>query len=318
MKTAIVTGAFGFAGANLVEHLLDKGYKVYAVGRMDSLHNDRFIKSGYASERLVTVFVDMDGYDRLPEQIPQDEKVDCFFHLAWGGARDDFDAQMKNVNGALKAMDAAIALASGNDANQEQSGSPSIPLRFLGIGSQAEYGIKSDAELITEDMALQPFTSYGSCKAAAFYLMKRKAELAGLDFMWGRIFSLIGKYEPAGRMLPDLVDKLKKRQPAKLSSCEQYWDYLDAGDAAEAMIAICEKGKSGSIYNIANGDFRPLKDYVLEAARILGTDEGLISFGSKAEPFVSLRPSVLQLREDTGWQPKASFSDSISEYQQEC
>ena len=39
MKTAIVTGAFGFAGANLVEHLLLNEYKVYAVGRKSSSHN---------------------------------------------------------------------------------------------------------------------------------------------------------------------------------------------------------------------------------------------------------------------------------------
>ena len=44
-KIAIVTGAFGFAGANLTEHLLDYGYKVYAVGRKGSSHNDRFAES---------------------------------------------------------------------------------------------------------------------------------------------------------------------------------------------------------------------------------------------------------------------------------
>ena len=56
MKIAIVTGAFGFAGANLVNKLLENEYFVYAVGRDGSSHNDRFSES----ERLNKVFLDME------------------------------------------------------------------------------------------------------------------------------------------------------------------------------------------------------------------------------------------------------------------
>ena len=310
MKIAIVTGAFGFAGANLVEHLLQNEYKVYAIGRKKptAAHNDRF--SGAGADRLVRVFLEMEEYDRLPEYIP--EKADIFFHLAWGGGRDDFEVQMKNVDGALKAIEAAARI------------NPDI--RFVGIGSQAEYGIKSDAELITEDMSLEPFTAYGSCKAAAFYLLKSKAKALDIDFIWGRIFSLIGRYEPEGRMFPDLVRRLYNGEKISLSSCEQYWDYLDAGDCADAIIALGEKARAGEAYNLANGDYKPLKDYVLEAARIVEiikksksdgnaeTIDDLITFGAKAEPFVSLRPSVDKIYRDTGWRACRTLKDSIREY----
>lgn len=310
MKIAIVTGAFGFAGANLVEHLLQNEYKVYAVGRKKptAAHNNRF--AGTNPDRLVRVFLEMEEYDRLPDYIP--EKADVFFHLAWGGGRDDFDAQLKDVDGALKAIDSAARI------------NPAI--RFVGIGSQAEYGIKSDAELITEDVSLEPFTAYGSCKAAAFYLLKSRAMALNIDFIWGRIFSLIGRYEPEGRMFPDLVRRLYNGEKISLSSCEQYWDYLDAGDCADAIIALGEKGRAGEAYNLANGNFKPLKDYVLEAAGIVedlkktGNEhtyeslEALISFGNKAEPFVSLRPSVDKICRDTGWSACRTLQDSIREY----
>ena len=290
---AIVTGAFGFAGANLVEHLLSKNYKVYAVGRKSSSHNDRF--DGASQDKLVKVFLEMEEYDKLPSCIP--EKADFFFHLAWGGARDDYESQMKNVDGALKAIDAAAEI--------------SHDIRFVGIGSQAEYGIKSDCELITEDLSLDPINSYGACKAAAYYLLKNRARLLGIDFIWGRIFSLIGKYEPAGRMFPDLVSKLSKGVEVKLSSCEQYWDYLDASDAAAAILALAERGIDGEAYNIANGSFRPLEDYVLEAAEVIGRDHKLITFGQKATPFISLRPSVEKIAADTGWKPYVSFETTV-------
>ena len=296
MKTAIVTGAYGFAGAKLVEHLLQNEYKVYAVGRRSSSHNDRFL--GAPADRLVPVFLEMEEYGKLSEEIT--EKADSFFHLAWGGGRDDYDAQKKNVEGAVAALEAAARI------------NPDI--RFVGIGSQAEYGIKSDAELITEDMSLEPINAYGDCKKEAYHILKSKSEELGIDFIWGRIFSLIGKYEPQGRMFPDLVHKLSRGEKISLSSCEQYWDYLDAVDCAEAITALGEKGKSGENYNIANGGFKPLRDYVLEAANILGADPSLITFGKKAEPFISLRPSVSKIQADTGWKAHRTVSDSIKAY----
>ncbi|WP_029232501.1 NAD-dependent epimerase/dehydratase family protein [Butyrivibrio sp. VCB2006] len=296
MKIAIVTGAFGFAGANLVEHLLSKNIKVYAVGRKNSSHNDRF--KGVPENKLVNVFLEMEEYDRLPEFVS--EKADFFFHLAWGGGREDFDAQLKNVDGSLKALEAAAKI------------NPKI--HFVGIGSQAEYGIKSDCDLIAEDMTLDPLTAYGSCKTAAYYLLRNRAGALGIDFIWARIFSLIGKYEEQGRMIPDLVDKITKGQKIQLSSCEQYWDYLDAEDAAGAILSLAEKGMAGEVYNIANGNFRQLKDFVLEAVEVIGGDTNLAEFGSKAEPFISLRPSILKIQRDTGWEPHISFAETIKKY----
>ena len=235
-KIAIVTGAFGFAGANLTEHLLDYGYKVYAIGRKGSAHNERFEES----ESLRKVLIDMEDYDKICGYIDEDDirsaEAIALFHLSWGGQRDDFDTQRRNIDGSLRLLDSA------HDIKEKclKSKNMDVSIRAVGIGSQAEYGVKSG--LITEDLSLEPFSAYGSCKAAAYYLMESKARILGIDFIWGRIFSLIGKYEPEGRMLPDVVRKLAAGEKVSLSSCEQFWDYLDAGDAADAIIALFEKG----------------------------------------------------------------------------
>ena len=68
-KIAIATGAFGFAGANLTEHLLDYGYKVYAIGRKGSAHNERFEES----ESLRKVLIDMEDYDKICGYIDEDD-----------------------------------------------------------------------------------------------------------------------------------------------------------------------------------------------------------------------------------------------------
>lgn len=308
-KIAIVTGAFGFAGANLTEHLLDYGYKVYAIGRKGSAHNDRFSES----ESLRKVLVDMEDYDKICEHIDDSDlcgaKVIALFHLSWGGQRDDFDTQRRNIDGSLLLLDSARSIKE----KCLKSKNMDVSIRVVGIGSQAEYGVKSG--LITEDLSLEPFSAYGSCKAAAYYLMESKARILGIDFIWGRIFSLIGKYEPEGRMLPDVVRKLAAGEKVSLSSCEQFWDYLDAGDAADAIIALFEKGVTGEVYNIANGDYDRLKNFVVRAAKCVGADESLISYGNRANPFVSLEVSGEKIKKDTGWEPKVSFEESIKYYQ---
>ncbi|WP_074889535.1 NAD-dependent epimerase/dehydratase family protein [Butyrivibrio proteoclasticus] len=304
MRTAIVTGAFGFAGANLVEQLLESNYVVYAIGREGSLHNDRF----QSAQNLKTRFIDMEDYDKIPNLIDEEDIKDkevIFFHLSWGGGRDDFDSQVKNIDGSLKAMDSAISFADKGNK-----------VVFVGIGSQAEYGVKDDSKELDENALLEPFSAYGAAKAAAFHLIKNKAKKAEIHFVWGRIFSLIGKYEPEGRMLPDLVRKLKRGEEVYLSSCRQYWDYLDAKDAAKAIMLLGEKGRDGEVYNIASGNYKELKVFVKEAAKYIGADEKLLHFGKDPEPYVSFKPMVKKLMEDTGWKVESSFFDSIDCYDQ--
>ncbi len=308
MKTAIVTGAFGFAGANLVLELISSGFFVYAVGRPGSSHNDRFA----GLKGIKEIFLEMEDYDKLPELVDATD-VDFFFHLAWGGGRDDKPAQDRNIEGALKAIDAAYRINPG--------------IRFVATGSQAEYGVVSYDTVITEETPLLPITAYGSAKVEAYHQLSQKAKELSCDFIWARIFSLIGRFEPSGRMFPDLINNLKAGKDVHLSSCTQYWDYLDACDCARALIALAERGKSGEAYNIASATPRPLKEYVEEIADIIdryksGTDQclqltkssSLITYGPPPVPFISLRPSITKIVSDTSWQPAIALSETINQY----
>lgn len=289
MKKAIVSGAAGFAGANLVEHLIEHGYFVYALVREGSAHNDRFNK--YSDDVIRLVDCDMNSYDLLPARIR--EECDIFFHLAWAGGRNEFEEQNTNIKASLMALSSASRLGCK---------------RFVATGSQAEYGVKK--ELITEDMMADPFSAYGAAKISACYLTRFRAEQIGIEWVWGRIFSLYGKYEPKGRLLPDIIDKLKAKEIPHISSATQNWDYLDAGDAAEAIIALGEKGRNGEIYNIANGDYHPLK-YFMEMLRAQYAPDILIDYGEPPIPYVSLMPSVQKIRNDTGWKAEVDFMDSV-------
>ena len=184
----------------------------------------------------------------------------------------------------------------------------------MGIGSQAEYGICDI--IIDEGVTPDPISAYGAAKTAAMYLTKRRAEQLDIEWIWGRIFSLYGDLEPSGRMLPDLIDSLISDKDINLSSCEQYWDYLHVRDAADAIVLLGEKGHSGEIYNIANGSYRLLRDFV-EEAKDLFPYKGKITYGKKADPFVSLRPDVTKLKEHTSWKPEIGFAEGVLQFANE-
>ena len=284
MKKYIVTGAAGFLGCNLTERLMQEDdVHIHAVVRPNSPHNARL----FPSEQLTLVSADLSEYAHLDERVG--EPCDVFFHLAWQGGRYDFAAQYGNIADTLGALEAAARLGCR---------------RFIATGSQAEYGPQS--ALITEETCPHPVCAYGAAKLAACALSRQRAADLGIEWIWGRVFSLYGQYEPEGRMLPTLVKSLCVGQPVTLSSSAvQNWDYLYAADAAAALLALAKRGRTGEIYNIAHGSYRPLHDFVEVVRRAIDLNAS-IAYGKGAGNF-SLQPSVEKIRRDTGWQPTTDF-----------
>ena len=289
MKNYIVTGAAGFLGCNLTERLMqEEDAHIYAVVRPNSPHNARLAPS----ERLTIVPADLSEYAHLDEMI--EEACDVFFHLAWQGGRYDFAAQYGNIADTLGALEAAARLGCK---------------RFICTGSQAEYG--RQPALITEETCPHPADAYGAAKLAACALSRQRAADLGVGWIWGRVFSLYGRYEQEGRMLPALVKSLRSEQPFALSSSgEQNWDYLYAADAADALLALAKRGRVGEIYNIAHGGYRPLRDYIEEARAVIAPQCD-VTYGAADADVVSLQPSVEKICRDTGWQPMTDFVDGL-------
>ena len=289
MKNYIVTGAAGFLGCNLVERLMqEENAHIYAVVRPNSPHNARLAPS----ERLTIVPADLSEYAHLDEMI--EEACDVFFHLAWQGGRYDFAAQYGNIADTLGALEAATRLGCK---------------RFICTGSQAEYGPQT--VLITEETCSHPTDAYGAAKLAACALSRQRAADLGIEWIWARVFSLYGTYEPEGRMLPALVAALRAGRPFALSSSgAQNWDYLYAADGADALLALAKRGRAGEIYNIANGGYRPLRDYIEEARAVIAPQCD-VTYGAADADVFSLQPSVEKICRDTGWQPMMDFVDGL-------
>lgn len=291
MKKCIVTGAAGFTGCNLVERLLAAGYFVYCVVRENSAHNKRL--ENLANVQLV--YADLAEYKNLYQQIQ--EPCEVFFHLAWQGGRYDFAAQYQNVEDTLGVLEVAKKIGCK---------------RFVCTGSQAEYGPQKG--LITEETCPHPIDAYGSAKLAACILTRQRAMDLGIEWIWGRIFSLYGKYEAETRMLPALVKSLRENKDFQMATDgRQNWDYLYVSDGAEALIALLEKGKTGEIYNIAHGNYRMMREFVGLVEKFVG-NTACVVYDETNISLYSLQPSSEKLKRDTGWLPQVEFCSGLEFY----
>ncbi|WP_408072052.1 NAD-dependent epimerase/dehydratase family protein [Butyrivibrio sp. JL13D10] len=290
MENVVVTGASGFLGSNMVEALSEEGYRVYALIRPGSKNSDRLVNI----PNVETIEYDISDTDsKLENLIPN--KCIFLFHFAWAGDFYNLEDQIKNINYTLNLVSSAKKIGCK---------------RLIFAGSQAEYGV-SDRQL-NEDSMVLPIGAYGVAKVATCFCSRIKARELGIEWIWGRIFSVYGKNDLDKHLIPKLINSIKDNKVIELSSCRQMWDFLHIDDFTNAFILLARRGIDGNIYNVADGRYRHLKDYIEVIKEYTGVD--IVKYGDDPNPFVSLKPDVSKLKRDTGWEPQINFEDGIKPF----
>ena len=92
MRSAIVTGANGFVGSEIVRNLVNHGFNVYALYNRSKNRLETI-------EKCRTVHCPMDQFSKIPEKIQ--DSPDFIFHCAWSGSsgedRTNIQLQLSNV-----------------------------------------------------------------------------------------------------------------------------------------------------------------------------------------------------------------------------
>jgi nucleoside-diphosphate-sugar epimerase len=286
MKTAILTGGTGFLGYWLLEELVKNDIFVYVLVRKNSKRRER-LNVFFGIE---IIELDMDKISDLPQYV---KTADVFYHLAWEGDRNDFSSQMNNITWTVNAMEVAHKLGIK---------------QFIMTGSQAEYGICS--QQVYENSPVNPNTAYGACKLACYEILKTLSKQIVLPLTWVRIFSVYGEGDNSNTLISYLFKCFKKNETPKLTKSDQLWDFLYAEDAVVALYLLGEKGKYG-LYNLAFGESRPLKEFVIEARNLINPDSKLDFDSNMVYNIVELRANVDKIKNEIDWKPVVSFKDGI-------
>lgn len=293
MKRIIVTGATGCVGSAIVRRALANGLEVTCIVHQGS----KRLQNLPQDNRVSVVECNLSDYTSLQLH----GAYDAFIHLSWektfGTSRDDAEVQTRNIQYTLDACH--LAKRCGCQV-------------FVGAGSQAEYGVQSVD--LTPDLRVNPESGYGIAKYASGKLSAMLCKNLGIRQNWVRILSVYGPNDGENTLISYVIRELKAGRSPELTKCEQIWDYLYADDAADAILAVVEKGVDGKAYPLGSGKGRKLSDYIEDIRNAVNPSIEVV-YGAKDyyphQPML-LVADIKDLNKDTGWIPSIPFSKGIS------
>jgi nucleoside-diphosphate-sugar epimerase len=294
MRKAVVYGATGVIGRALVQALLASSVEVLALAHPASTR-----AAALPQHPLLRVETYPKGAE-LPNAVGG---FDAFFHLAWAGTYGAARADAALQEGNLTLTADAVALAARLGCAV-----------FVGVGSQAEYGCVPVGQAVTEETPCHPVTAYGAAKLRAGQESCAQCKALGMRHVWARVFSVYGEGDRNETLMMHLLASLLANRAVELTAGEQIWDYLHAADAARALILLAERGRDCTVYNVASGVSRPLRELVSDI-RDAVAPRGVLRFG--ALPYAAGQPmnlgaDISRLVRDTGFAPQIGLVRGVT------
>jgi GDP-4-dehydro-6-deoxy-D-mannose reductase len=306
-STVLVTGGSGFAGTYLVEYLRTRpDLTVWTCDRTGA--NPRLGPAAAARHIKIDLLNPADARQMLAEIRP-----DYVYHLAgqafvgqsWSDPWGTFEI---NVRAQLNLLEAALA--------------ERLNPRFLSVGSMEEYGRVAPTDLpIREDQALRPDSPYGVSKVAQDVLGLQYFLARGLPIIRVRPFNHIGPRQSRRFVAPAFASQIaaieEGRQPPvmKVGNLSARRDFTDVRDVVRAYMLALEHGEPGEVYNIGSGEshsIQALLDRLLALSKIkitVETDTTRLRPADVPDVICDAR----RLRAATGWQPRFTFDQSLSD-----
>ena len=303
-RSVLVTGAGGFIGSNLVDHLTRAGADVRAFVRYNS-RNDYGCLELTDPEVLSSIEVftgDLTNPEAVSTAVRDREIV---LHL---GAlipipysyRHPREYVAANVTGTLNVLEAVRRSDVG---------------RLVQVSSSEVYGTAQTVP-IPETHPLVPQSPYAATKVAADQLALSYWRSFSVPVAVARPFNTFGPRQSARGVIPTIIAQALTRDVVELGSTSPTRDFLYVEDTARA-IAHCglANGIEGETINFGSGREISIGDLADEIIRRIGREVQIVSSEERVRPPLSeverLLADTRKASELLGWQPSVAFEDGL-------
>jgi nucleoside-diphosphate-sugar epimerase len=300
----LVLGADGFIGRWVARLLTESGAEL-ALAVLDPARAEPVFARWRVRGAVHAVDLSKPGAAR---ELVRATKPAVLFNLAgYGVARDQREA--KSLWRLNEDLLGELALAFGEAHARGWPGTP-----FVHAGSAAEYGALSND--LDEASECAPTSDYGRTKLRGTRALLLRAEVAGFQAAVGRLFTVYGPGEIAGRLLPTLLAARAHGRPVELTAGTQKRDFVHVEESAEGLLRLAlARLEAPSVLNVATGRLTSVRQFALEAAAVLGIPLSRLRFGAlpTAEGEMEHEPVTnARLRAALGWTPALSISEGVA------
>jgi len=306
---AAVTGAEGFIGSHLVEALVRRGYRVKAMvlynmfsskGWLDTLPAD-------ITDQVDVVFGDVRDPATVRDLV---EGAAVVYHLAaigsvpysYSAPRSFIDT---NTIGTMHVLEAARACRTP---------------RVVHTSTSETYGTARTVP-ISESHPLQAQSPYAASKMAGDKLAESYHLSFGLPVVTLRPFNTFGPRQSTRAVIPQIITQLASgSKQLMLGALDPTRDFSYVLDTASAFITLGEAPASavlGELFNCGPGDDIAIGKLAEDIARLMGVEADIVEDPKRLRPkdseVMRLVCDATKLRERTGWEPRYTRDQGLSE-----
>ncbi len=284
---ALVTGATGFVGTQLMRHLRERGDEVCGVDREHDVTDQASMRDVFESFR--------------PE---------VTYHLAalthvgesWTHAEE---FTRVNVVGTHRVLDAAF------DAAHDST--------TIVVSSSEVYGVVREEDLpVLESFRVAPANPYSSSKVEAEHVARAMWHDRHQRVIIVRPFNHVGPGQSPTFAVPALASRLldaRERGATEIpvGDLSTRRDFSDVRDVVRAYRLLAERGVSGEVYNVASGHDVALRDIADRLVEQIAPGIRLVVDPNLLRPndVPVFRGSFDKLYRATGWSPHITLDESL-------
>jgi dTDP-glucose 4,6-dehydratase len=297
----LVTGAAGFIGSNLVEHLLERtSHRVVSYDALTYAGNRSRLAPFSAECRHEFVKGDIRDESRVRETIVT---VDSVIHLA---AETHVD---RSIDAASRFVDTNVG---GTETLLRAACDTEID-RFVHVSTDEVYGEILDGRFSESD-SLNPGNPYAATKAGGEHLVESYRRTHDVSTVIVRPSNAFGPNQHAEKLIPKFITRAANGESLPIyGDGQQSREWTFVADLCRALRLLVERGEIGTAYNVGSGQERTTVEVAEAITDVLDVQDELVEFVSD-RPGHDRRYALETSRiEDLGWQPAWSFEEGLEE-----
>ncbi|MCM1032673.1 MAG: NAD-dependent 4,6-dehydratase LegB [Odoribacter sp.] len=308
-KPVAVTGADGFIGSHLVEHLLKRGYSVRALAQYNSFNSwgwlDDVVKHRRAGEyRLEVVCGDVRDSAFCREFV---RGCGTVFHLA----------ALIAIPYSYIAPESYVDTNIKGTLNMCQAARDESVDRIIVTSTSEVYGTALEVP-IPESHPRQPQSPYSATKIGADALALSFFNAFDLPVVIARPFNTYGPRQSARAIIPTIISQIASgKEVISVGDLSPTRDFNYVDDTCRGFIALAEAPDiEGKEINIASGTEISMADTLAAIARVMGRKVDFVVDPERLRPS---RSEVRRLCGDnrlitslTDWRPQISLEEGLS------